>query len=317
MATPFFDKLAAETRLQIYEEVLRSNRPLEHIQSIITRKDTRGILRRIRRVHTAILRVNRKANKEALPVFYECNTIVIRHRYLCSADIKPGEFLRFPHCNLGLLRNSVFATDELTSVSPCDCDGRVSDLIRRVSTFALLKCGKIKSITLPLPHYQYHLLDVKHKDRNYMKSLDYQSVLTLGRSPNPQIRLCENLRSCGLVAGCTRVGQIQVTLPTTSFNIMLQDDGMLHAWEYYNRASNRDIELPLLATRAGSMADLVQQLFLAKRSAWSTTDATVLRDKLYQHGYLELDWLNIKKQDEDVLGKVTDGLARWMVHFKG
>ncbi|KAK3625057.1 hypothetical protein LTR56_013648 [Elasticomyces elasticus] len=298
MVASFFNKLATETRLQIYAEVLRSHGPVEHIQSIIADKDTRGILRRVRGVHTAILRVSRQAHNEALPVFYECNTVVIRHTTLCRSSIRQSDSVTLLHCDHRLVRNvHVRIDNDKTCPDACRCDTEVMEKLRVVDRFVMTNCPKLKTITLPLPYNQY-----------------YSGSCMRGDHKN--IGLSEHLRLNGFIVSCTTVGRFEVTLPGSSHSFVLHDDEMIQTWRDRAQAVGQDLKLLTLDCRKDTVGSLVHQLMLGLRNGWSTSDARELLRIMNHTGYLEMEWLEMGVQDGHVLESITDGLARWMWFIK-
>ncbi|KAK5703452.1 hypothetical protein LTR17_022094 [Elasticomyces elasticus] len=285
MATPFFDKLATETRLQIYAEVLRSDGPLEHKYSIIANKHTRGLNGRTRNVRTAILVVNRQAYIEALPVFYECNTILLRHRDVCTAE--PGGFVNFPNCNQGLLRN-VFVKDDGTAPRHCPCDHQVTELLRIVGTIAATSCPKFKNITFPMPHLSY-IAD------------------TPGGGAYHEIGLSDHLRLEGLAVHCPKVGRFEVAFPGSPHSITLQDDAMLQFWAAHAQIPKQDIALLIRECHDGSVKDAVQRLFQAIRDGWSSSLMGAL-DPVALLRFYEIKWLDMGVHNENFTERVTDAL---------
>ncbi|KAK5687576.1 hypothetical protein LTS10_001715 [Elasticomyces elasticus] len=291
MATPFFDKLAAETRLQIYAEVLRSSGSVEHFQSIIRDKDTRGVVRRLRGVHTAILRVNRQAHNEALPVFYECNTIIIRHVYVCLSE--PGRLAKFSHCDNQLLRKVLVKDPSNVNFDPLSrcCDSLASEYLNHVANTARVSCPKLQSITIPLPYFCFYpasLLD----------------------PTNVKDTLSESLRRHGFEVQCVKVGELNVKSPPSTTSFILRDNALATAWEKYIHADLNNLDQAVPAGYRDRPTDLVRNLFLAKEGSFNSPRGQHLIALLDDGTEFKREWLELRNQHGRTLEHVTDGLVQ-------
>ncbi|KAK5714499.1 hypothetical protein LTR15_010681 [Elasticomyces elasticus] len=203
MPAIFFDKLATEIRLQIYKDVLRCDTPLEHFQTLVADKDTRHILRKMRGVHTAILRVSRQAYAEALPVFFECNAFVVRHRRICRS-LRGQEYFDVPFCEHKMVRTIIVRNGPVTASKGKDmgcCDRHVVELVENMCNFAANSCPKLQYITLRSP------------------LLEYGS----GRQHDT---LSGHLREHGFKITCTRIRQLKLKRSASQILITLEDNAM-------------------------------------------------------------------------------------------
>ncbi|KAK4898277.1 hypothetical protein LTR27_004284 [Elasticomyces elasticus] len=298
MATPFFDKLAAETRLQIYAEVLRSSGSVEHFQSIIRDKDTRGVVRRLRGVHTAILRVNRQAHNEALPVFYECNTIIIRHVYVCLTE--PGRLAKFSHCDNQLLRKVLVKDPSNVNFDPLSrcCDKIAPAYLNEVANTARLSCPKLQVITIPLPYFRPY--------PNSLLPLDGIEE-TLG----------EGLRRHGFDVKCVKVGELNLKSPSSTTSFILQDDVLATAWKKYSQANLNDLAQAVPAGPRDSLVltELVRDLFLAKEGSLDSFRRQPLIKMLDDGIEFKREWLELRNQHGRTLELTAHGIDLTMAIF--
>lgn len=84
----FLDKLPAETRIQIYCCLLSFEHPIYRVtkprNGLSVRKGVWSMTERS--LDVAILHVNQQIHREALPLFYDLNTVVMRHAHLCFSE---------------------------------------------------------------------------------------------------------------------------------------------------------------------------------------------------------------------------------------
>ncbi|KAK5707120.1 hypothetical protein LTR17_020992 [Elasticomyces elasticus] len=199
------DTIAPELRLLIYAELLQFGETLERMMH---KEDegSKSFGRPTAIANTAILCVSRKLHEEALPLFYELNTLRMHHYDICLAG---------GIANTALSCNEDLVTLAELTVHDDACRCHYEGLGSLLQWFDGTRYPRLRYLQIEVTTRAFGLF--------------YQSVSRVFRNTGMQLRY-------------TGVAKLEIALPSNFPKLTIQTTSAIKAWDGFSRLSVQELE---------------------------------------------------------------------------
>ncbi|TKA83282.1 hypothetical protein B0A55_00797 [Friedmanniomyces simplex] len=263
-----FTDLAVETRLQIFEYLLHSRRPLKRVTRkapganntrLLHEQKTTRLFRKVNA--TAILFVSRSIHAEAIAVFYTLNTIRIRHEDICLWTINCWPV----GCDRDLLQHAIL--DDASIWTPfSNCGSCGENLFEVIETLRGENFPRLKDITINVKGIDC----VNELRRQLCRPIDEEGTpLDKDTETDDQAQDIERdlqnvLYGRDMELECFGVGRFRVTGADPMPTIIFQYPDLVQVWDYYEALQLTHADLlhhaPVPKALSRNPADLVSLL---------------------------------------------------------